>query len=271
MNLKRQGAKRHEPHIGSTHALKNERFDRRRFLRGGSVAAAAGAGAVLLRPSAAGATTGAMQLGLENDTGAASTGLTSSNGTDTLHVTNSANAIALEVRSGGAGVIATGFSGGGVVGLTRGAGPGLSGQADVGTGPAVKAEIDNAAATAATIQAAQSGTGDGVLSQIDNTTSSGRSLLATTNGLGQAVLAKIVNSANKSAAIRGQTTGLGSGVEGVSTLGIGGRFSGRTAHIELVPSKASSHPTEGEAGQLFVDSSSRLWYCKGGKSWHQLA
>ncbi len=53
-----------------------------------------------MRPSIAGATTGAMQFGQDNDAGADATGLTSSNSTDTLHVTNSANAPALQVRSG---------------------------------------------------------------------------------------------------------------------------------------------------------------------------
>jgi hypothetical protein len=65
------------------------RFDRRAMLRFGGAAAAVGAGSVLLRPDAAGATTAAMTFGSENNADATGTGLASSNGTDTLHVTNS--------------------------------------------------------------------------------------------------------------------------------------------------------------------------------------
>jgi hypothetical protein len=46
---------------------KPKRFDRRGLLRLGGVAAAAGAGSVLLRPGTAGATSGAMQFGATND------------------------------------------------------------------------------------------------------------------------------------------------------------------------------------------------------------
>ncbi len=72
-------------------------------------------------------------------------------------------------------MIATGFAAGGVVGVTRGSGPGLWGQANVGTGPAVKAEIDTATANAATIEAAQSGSGYGVFPTSTDTRDPARS------------------------------------------------------------------------------------------------
>ena len=246
-------------------------ISRATLLRLGGVAAAASVGSVLLRSTPAGATTGAMQSGQQNDAGADSTGLTSSNDTDTLHVSNSASAPAFQARSGGAAVVAIGASGGGVVGVSRGSGPGLLGQADVATGPAVKAQIDNAAATAVTIEAAQNGTGTGVFSHVDNAANANRALHALTEGIGQAVLGQIANTANKSPAVRGQTTGSGAAIEGASSLGAGGRFAGKTAQIQLIPSSVSSHPSSGTAGQLFVDRSSRLWFCKGGTNWRQLA
>ena len=39
----------------------------------------------------------------------------------------------------------------------------------------------------------------------------------------------------------------------------------------LSPSTAASHPDSGAAGDLFVDKTGRLWFCKGGATWKQLA
>jgi hypothetical protein len=247
------------------------KVDRRALLRLGAAAAALGAGSLALKPNAAAATTAGMQLGAENDAANSATGVTSSNGTDTLHVTNTNAAPAVEVRSGGAGLLAFGAADAGVVGITRGVGPGVRARADIGTGPALRAEVDAAAATTTTIEAAQSGQGIGVLAHIDNTTSNARAVVASTRGLGQAHLAAIANASSKAAAMRAQTTGFGSAVDAASALGAGGRFSGKTAQIQLVPSNLSTHPPSGSAGQLFVDRSNRLWYCKGGTAWHQLA
>src|SRR5262249_31733327 len=63
-------------------------FSRRNALRLGGLAAAGAAGYAFLRPTPAGATTGAMQFGSDNDAGTDGTGLTSSNSTDTLHLGN---------------------------------------------------------------------------------------------------------------------------------------------------------------------------------------
>jgi hypothetical protein len=53
--------------------------------------------------------------------------------------------------------------------------------------------------------------------------------------------------------------------------GRGGLFSGDKAQARLKPSAAGTHPTRGAAGDLFVDKSHRLWFCKGGRNWKQLA
>jgi hypothetical protein len=93
-SLEQQNADLRAQLAGEESTRERRRFDRRGLLRLGGAAAAVGAGSVLLRPGVAGATTGAMQFGQDNDAGAASTGLTSSisdptNPVDTLHVTNS--------------------------------------------------------------------------------------------------------------------------------------------------------------------------------------
>jgi hypothetical protein len=70
--------------------------------------------------------------------------------------------------------------------------------------------------------------------------------------------------------------GLGSnsvGVAGSATApgGRGGVFGGDVAQVRLNPGSRSSHPSSGKRGDLYADSKGRLWFCKGGTSWHQLA
>jgi hypothetical protein len=55
-----------------------------------------------------------------------------------------------------------------------------------------------------------------------------------------------------------------------STDGRGGYFVGVAAQVRLQPA-SSAHPTSGQPGDLFVDSSGGLWFCKGETSWKQLA
>lgn len=61
------------------------------------------------------------------------------------------------------------------------------------------------------------------------------------------------------------------GVYGLGANGRGGVFKGDKAQVLLIPSSATTHPSSGKKGDLFVDSSGRLWFCKGGKSWKQVA
>jgi hypothetical protein len=87
----------------------------------------------------------------------------------------------------------------------------------------------------------------------------------------QAIWSQIASDTNTKDSVRAETAGTGSGIYATSANGSGGKFGGKTAQITLVPSTASSHPASGSAGQIFVDASKRLWYCKGGADWHQLA
>jgi hypothetical protein len=61
------------------------------------------------------------------------------------------------------------------------------------------------------------------------------------------------------------------GVYGYAQNGRGGVFEGKTAQLRLVPSTAASHPSSGSIGDLFLDKNKRLWFCKGGTSWKQIA
>jgi hypothetical protein len=60
-------------------------------------------------------------------------------------------------------------------------------------------------------------------------------------------------------------------VRGAAVGGRGGVFSGGKAQLKLSPSSASTHPKRGQRGDLFVDKSGRLWFCKGKTTWVQLA
>jgi hypothetical protein len=53
--------------------------------------------------------------------------------------------------------------------------------------------------------------------------------------------------------------------------GRGGVFVGSSAQIRLQPSASSTHPARGAKGDLFVDHGGRLWFCKGGAIWRQVA
>ncbi|HWE61621.1 MAG TPA: DUF4082 domain-containing protein [Chloroflexota bacterium] len=79
----------------------------------------------------------------------------------------------------------------------------------------------------------------------------------------------------------GSGTGVNaSGATGItafgSTIGVsgggsrGGVFSGQAAQVQLAQGSAATHPTSGAAGDLYVDSTARLWFCRGGTSWVEL-
>jgi hypothetical protein len=93
-----------------------------------------------------------------------------------------------------------------------------------------------------------------------------------THGLGRGLLVESVNPKNAAATLTGANAGTGIGVLGVgSANGRGGEFAGGKAPVRLVPDpKAATHPAVGQAGDLFVDTKHRLWFCKGGATWAQV-
>ena len=269
----------------STHSDKasepdlDQDLDRRRMLRFGGIAAAVGATAALMHTSEAGAatTTDALRQGVNNVAGIKSTALTSSNSKSSFHVTNTGlgDAIvgdATDADGRSAGVVGTGIDGAGVVGATRGDGPGVRATVLVGArGNAVQAATTEPNNSAATVAATQAGTGPGVYAHIINEINPSGAVFARTVGTGNALLASVENSSTHSAAVKGRTTGVGPGIAGESAEGVGGRFAGKTAQVHLIPSSASTHPASGTSGQLFVDRANRLWFCRGGGDWKQLA
>ena len=63
-------------------------------------------------------------------------------------------------------------------------------------------------------------------------------------------------------------------IYGTAANGRGGVFAGTAAAVNLAPASANTHPTGGNTGDLFVDSTGALWYCKAGGSaatWVKLA
>ncbi|KAA1421197.1 hypothetical protein F0U44_02480 [Nocardioides humilatus] len=74
-------------------------------------------------------------------------------------------------------------------------------------------------------------------------------------------------------AVYGQTA-QGVGVRGFGGTGRGGVFTGASAQVNLTPGALATHPTNGTKGDLYADSTGRLWFCKvGGSSatWAQVA
>jgi len=275
---------------------------RRGLLRWGGTAAAAATGAVLLRPAAAGATPGpaSLLLGTTNDAGADGTILDSSTSDITFDVGNTGTGVALrahnsdsantndaaQIEHAGAGravyVNASNASNTDMALLVE----------HDGLGEAISGWVNNAASGAAAVKGTSNGTGPTIWGRATATgvavrgeaTGPGRALEALVSdpnnthicvyarhdGFGEVVHAFLTNAITPASATWSHTRGTGAGVEGVSDRGEGGRFSGKTAQVRLVPS-AGHHPASGEAGQLFVDVSNNLWFCKGGTSWTQLA
>lgn len=73
-------------------------------------------------------------------------------------------------------------------------------------------------------------------------------------------------------------TGAGFGLVGVGgKAGRGAQLTGGAAQLRMVPGSAATHPTTGKAGDFFVDSANRLWFCQKPSSgstaatWKQLA
>jgi len=248
------------------------RLDRRGILQFGGVAALAGAAAALMGSSPAGAATtpGIMHYGANNDAGQETTGLTSSNGKFSLHVKNSG--FGHGIVGSGFGVLGTGVGGAGVVGGTKGDGPGVRAYVQPGAGgSALQAVTLEPNCSSPTVMVLQGGTGQGLFSRIENANNASRAVYARTVGTGHALLASVVNERSRAAAVRASTQGAGSGLEALSSKGVGATFAGKTAQVQLVPSADAAHPASGTAGQLFVDSSNCLWFCRGGTNWRQLA
>src|SRR6478752_3639641 len=88
-------------------------------------------------------------------------------------------------------------------------------------------------------------------------------------------------------AVMGQGVGVGSrgvfgwgtgtngiGVHGVATDGVGAVFEGSKANMSLRPMPGATHPAAGGTGDLYVDQTGRLWFCRAAgnpATWTQIA
>jgi hypothetical protein len=77
------------------------------------------------------------------------------------------------------------------------------------------------------------------------------------------------------AAVAATTAGPGAALQGTASAstGRGAVLAGGAAQVQLTPRSASTHPTSGQAGDLYVDSSARLWFCTAGgtsATWQQV-
>jgi len=214
------------------------------------------------------AVTGTMRYGTINDAGNSLTELASEHPRSTLDVFNNSlsdHCVALRAVSETGGAF---FA---LVETSSSIGHGVTTQAD-GRGHALfavkKSEIGNCVAahhsSATSIYAAIGGV----------TSGAGAGVNGSSSGSGNGVRGELFDAAQTQSAILGTTEGTGPAIEGNSILGRGGVFRGKKAQVRLVASAATTKPSKGSRGDLFVDSSGRLWYCKTGNSltgWKQLA
>lgn len=146
--------------------------------------------------------------------------------------------------------------------------------------------VDASATSTGTGVRARSEAGSALLASTSSTSSTTDAVAVTNAGKGRAFMATSTNPANDVGAVTGVNRGTGAGVWGTqanpdatgaavvgwaSTKGRGGRFRGGAAAVTLVPSQTAWHPYSGQAGDLVVDKANRLWFCKGGTNWKQLA
>ena len=128
--------------------------------------------------------------------------------------------------------------------------------------------LDNASAIQGELTASASGVdGAGVYGKNDGTNANGCGVKGTHAGGGSGGLF----TSTTGDGVSGKSAGNGAGIRGVSSGGRGAILSGHSAQLQLVPSQRSSHPTSGQAGDLFLDAHHRLWLCLGKKNWKQIA
>jgi hypothetical protein len=196
--------------------------------------------------------------------------------------------------SSGTGIYGTSGTGDGVKGEIYGTGSGVAvrGVSNV-YGEAIRGEITNAGSGYYAIHGATAGggsaifgegnagagvegysdvfgvfgrslTGEGVLGTSQSSDAEKAAVHGQHQGAGRGVWGEVVNFTSAGSGVLGSTTGKGAGVEGTSERGRGGVFSGKSAQVRLKPSSAATHPVNGSAGDMFVDASNRLWFCRAG-------
>jgi hypothetical protein len=245
-----------EPDAGSDAPV-----DRRRLLKLAGKTAVVGtglaAGAALLgtQPASASHLPG---FGHSNDQGTATTSLAGNSTGEEFSVRNGGS---------GAAIVGRATGGRGVEGLSR-TGTGVYARSFESN--ALTAEIDGDNGFNAVYARCGGGSpGNAVFGEVTGPLTPGNAVLGIHNGPGNCVFGYKPSGVSGDAVVGvGQT---GRGVLGVSTSGRGGVFNGKKAQVQLQASTATTHPSSGARGDLFVDNAGRLWFCKGGTTWKQLA
>ena len=129
------------------------------------------------------------------------------------------------------------------------------------------------------VYACTSGTGNALVGECQNIEGTGSAVVGVSHGSGHSLIGfkppgapgdSVVGIGASGAGVYGSST-TSAGVVGSSTLGRGGSFSGGRAQLRLSPSSRPTHPEMGLAGDLFLDSSRRLWLCRGSTRWARVA
>ncbi|HEX9035032.1 MAG TPA: hypothetical protein VF834_24585 [Streptosporangiaceae bacterium] len=226
-----------------------QRTSRRTMLRrGGIVAAASVASLTVLDQRRAEAATGNnFVLGNLND----------ANATTELHPTSGSPTLSPMFLVNGAALSGTSTS---MVVDGPNAGQSLALQVN-NSGGGLALQV-NSASTSTTIGLAIQGNGAGTAGGISGSSGSGTGVAgSSTSGKG------VVGTSSSNTGVSGVSTS-GTGVGGTGKHG--GVFTGTVAQIQLKPA-ATAHPHAGSKGDLFVDSSAHLWFCRGGTTWVKLA
>jgi hypothetical protein len=235
---------------------------------GGAAAAGLGAAAVAgaLVPQQAQASTGTMMYGTLNNADVSPTDLSSTAPNWTFIAYNVASTVTGESHADG--VIGVSAYGVGVEGVHGSAtAPDTTGQPGVlgrsADTPGVFGLTDSSAGVYG-----QSLNGTGVQGFSQFTGIYGVSVAPS----GAGAFAGVVGDSSTRAGVSGLSSSASSAAGEFTHVGNGrgGLFSGNQAQIRLKPGTRGSHPQTGEAGDLYVDSRHRLWFCTGGTSWTQL-
>jgi hypothetical protein len=260
-------------------------------------------GAAVLQADPASATAGAMTYGALNDAGSNETTLKNSigSGGNTLILQNNGQGRALYAQTLGptAAHISSSGGSGNCIDIDSLAVTGIGINLFHGSdGAGIKVERNNSAVAGATIDATSDtsgpvyratsqppcgeplfvgthhGFGAGMQLTLQSTTSDAHVIDANQNGMGPAISAAITNPASHGNSIKATTNGSGTGGAFYGDGGAharGATLVSNVAQMRLTPGTLTTHPAGGMAGDLYVDRSNRLWFCKGSTTWHQLA
>jgi hypothetical protein len=116
------------------------------------------------------------------------------------------------------------------------------------------------------------GFGAGMELTLQSTTSAAHVIDAAQHGVGPAIASAITNTKSAAASINATTNGTGTALYGSGGAHArGATLVSNVAQLRLVPGSLATHPASGAAGDLYVDNTNRLWFCKGTTNWHQVA